>query len=91
VAGTLTDNGTMDLVRDKATRLFQFVQAFNERRNPPVRDIRKYEWLLWLKDVPSYESIELVSSVDESDDESEQADAGDGGDAERVILRCSRG
>jgi hypothetical protein len=55
---------TQDPMRDKVSRLFQFVQAFNERRNPPVRDLRKHEWSLWFKDVPSHDDVELIASVE---------------------------
>lgn len=84
------DKSTQDAIRDKATRLFQFVQAFNERRNPPVRDLRKHEWLLWFKDVPMHDSIELLMSVDEDDDETDAEEGEDAEGYERVILRCTR-
>jgi len=80
--------------REKALRLFEFVQAFNERRNPPVRDLRRHEWSLWLDTVPDHEAVELTTVVDENvEDESDDAEGQSEAESDirgRVILRCGR-
>ena len=78
--------GAEDLTRDRVARLFQFVAALYDRRNPATRQMSEHEWILRLADVPDYPTIDLVSRLSEdaeADDESVDAEA-------RPLLRCAR-
>jgi very-short-patch-repair endonuclease len=90
---TLPSDVTVDShARDKVTRLFKFIQAFNERRNPPVRDIRgDRAWRLWLRDLPDHETISLIDYIpDDQEAEPEAGPEGSSQENERVVLRSVR-
>ena len=43
--------------RDKLTRVFQYLQALDQHRNPPRRKIHEQPWTLRLLDLPEHTSI----------------------------------
>ncbi|HEY0702898.1 MAG TPA: AAA domain-containing protein [Candidatus Acidoferrales bacterium] len=43
--------------REKLTRVFQYLQALNQHRNPATNQIRDQLWHLWLRDLPNHPSI----------------------------------
>ena len=43
--------------RDKLTRVFRYLEALNQHRNPAKRQIREQLWNLWLHDLPDHPSI----------------------------------
>ena len=43
--------------RDKLTRVFQYLQALDQHRNPPRRQIHEQPWSLWLHELPAHPSI----------------------------------
>ena len=43
--------------RDKLTRVFQYLQALDQHRNPPRRKIHEQPWTLRLLDLPEHASI----------------------------------
>jgi very-short-patch-repair endonuclease len=51
------DADTLRSARDKLTRVFRYLQALNQHRNPAKRQIREQLWMLWLKDLPDHPSI----------------------------------
>ena len=69
-------NGSEDRVeRDRISRLFQFVRALNELRNPVPRQIRELQWSLPLVDLPRHECVMLGSATPTSNnDEPDQSD-----------------
>ena len=77
--------GTGDLARERVARLFQFVAALYERRNPATRQMSEHEWILRLGDVPNHPMIDLVTSVS---DEPEPED--DSVVEARPLLCCAR-
>jgi very-short-patch-repair endonuclease len=82
------DSKLQDEARDRAVRLFRFVQAFNERRNPPIRNLERHEWVLSLEDVPEHDTIDITRVVHEGNGADEFAE--DAESVSRVILRCER-
>src|SRR5215510_9401647 len=44
--------------RDKITRVFRYLEALNQHRNPVQRQISFQPWSLWLHDLPSHSCIE---------------------------------
>src|SRR6266852_3950431 len=45
------------LAREKLTRVFRYLEALNQHRNPAKRQIREQLWSLWLHDLPEHPSI----------------------------------
>src|SRR5215472_6867499 len=45
------------LAREKITRVFRYLEALNQHRNPPKRQIREQPWHLWLHDLPKHPSV----------------------------------
>ena len=45
------------IVREKLTRVFRYLEALNQHRNPAKRQIREQLWSLWLEELPEHPSI----------------------------------
>src|SRR3981189_941326 len=45
------------VAREKLTRVFRYLEALNQHRNPAKRQIREQLWSLWLHDLPEHVSI----------------------------------
>jgi hypothetical protein len=48
--------------RDKLTRVFRYLEALNQHRNPAKRQIREQPWSLSLRDLPEHPSIRRGSA-----------------------------
>ena len=51
------DAEKLRIARDKLTRVFRYLQALNEHRNPAKRQIHEQPWSLSLRDLPDHPSI----------------------------------
>lgn len=65
--------------RDRITRVFRYLQALNQHRNPAKRQIREQLWSLWFKDLPQHPTIQrgnhtLVSKTPDNTLESDASD-----------------
>ena len=49
---------TIEIGRERLDRVFRYLEALNERRNPVQRHIGDQLWTLWLKDLPEHPSIQ---------------------------------
>jgi len=45
------------VAREKITCVFRYLEALNQHRNPPKRQIREQPWHLWLHDLPAHPAI----------------------------------
>ena len=68
-------------VRERLTKLFEFLKAYTDLRFPPVRDIAQQPRSFWLKDLPSHSSVEIFRDVGKSEEEIEDSD---------IVLRLTR-
>lgn len=50
----------IDVGRERLLQVFRFLQAFNERKNPPKRQIREQQALFWLRDLPVHDCVQLA-------------------------------
>src|SRR5215468_7648107 len=66
-------NGS-EVGRKRLKQLFQYLEAFNQQRNPVVRQIEDQAWTLWLKNLPQHSSIRR----------------GGGDENEQYVLKISR-
>jgi hypothetical protein len=72
---------TLPQMRERLSKLFEFLQAYTELRYPPVRDITQQPHSLWLKDLPVHPSVELFQDASRTEDEGEDSD---------IVLRLTR-
>lgn len=71
----------MQPMRERLTKLFEFLKAYTDLRYPPVRDITQQPRSLWLKDLPAHPSVELFRDAGKTEDEVEDSD---------IVLRLTR-
>src|SRR5437879_12306205 len=45
------------VAREKLTRVFRYLEALNQHRNPAKRQVREQLWSFWLHDLPDHPSI----------------------------------
>jgi hypothetical protein len=57
------DSETTRIGRDRLLRVFRYLDALNEHRNPVKRHIDEQLWTLWLKELPNHSSIRRGSSI----------------------------
>jgi very-short-patch-repair endonuclease len=50
------------VAREKLTRVFRYLEALNQHRNPAKRQIREQLWSLWLHDLPDHPSLKQGAS-----------------------------
>jgi very-short-patch-repair endonuclease len=43
--------------RERLTRVFRYLEALHQHRNPVKRQIDGYQWVLWLRDLPEHSSV----------------------------------
>lgn len=72
--------------RDRVARVFRYLQALNQHRNPAPRLLREQTWSLRLHGLPEHPSVRFVRPVEPSGTD---ADLG-GGDGGEAILRVLR-
>jgi very-short-patch-repair endonuclease/DNA polymerase III delta prime subunit len=71
----LMDAEKLRVAREKITRVFRYLEALNQHRNPPKRQIREQPWHLWLHDLPTHPAIRLsAGKPDASSSETKAAD-----------------
>jgi very-short-patch-repair endonuclease len=84
------DAEKLRIARDKLTRVFRYLEALNQLRNPAKRQIREQPWSLWLRDLPDHPSIKRgaarSSSLKEKSADSQSLENGDA----RFVLRVQR-
>lgn len=89
-------NPQQNTARDRIVRLFQFVAAYHEQRNPPTRRVSEYKWSLRFAEIPAHEAIDLTYDVDLGtsemymDSPTTQSAQTDAAEAERVLVRVRR-
>ena len=48
------DAEKLRVARDKLTRVFRYLEALNQHRNPAKRQIHEQPWSFWLRDLPEH-------------------------------------
>jgi hypothetical protein len=78
------------VARDKLTRVFRYLEALNQHRNPAKRQIREQLWRLWLHGLPDHLCIKRGTSKSQSSNgktgKTQSADEGH----ERFVLKVQR-
>ncbi|MGB2666943.1 MAG: hypothetical protein WAK48_23270, partial [Candidatus Acidiferrum sp.] len=52
------DAEKLRFAREKLTRVFRYLEALNQHRNPAKRQLREQPWTLWMRDLPDYASVQ---------------------------------
>ena len=60
------ESETVRIGRDRLLRVFRYLEALNEHRNPVKRHLGEQLWTLWLKDLPDHPSVRTGTSGVES-------------------------
>ena len=55
-----------DIARKRLKQIFQYLEAFNQQRNPVIRQVDEQEWSLWLSRLPTHPAISLCHQSDDS-------------------------
>jgi very-short-patch-repair endonuclease len=58
------DSEKLRVARDKLTRVFRYLEALNQHRNPAKRQIREQPWSFWLRDLPEHHAIQRGAAKD---------------------------
>lgn len=58
-----------DLVRDRAIRLFSYLRELSLMRTPVIKDIDRYESVLWWDELPNHNSIKSIEREPIGEDE----------------------
>lgn len=77
----MSDQPNTQPMRERLTKLFEFLKAYSDLRYPPVRNISEQPRCLWLKDLPKHSSVELFRDLGKSEEEIEDSD---------IVLRLTR-
>jgi len=83
------DAKKLHVVRDKLTRVFRYLEALNQHRNPAKRRIHEQPWSLWLRALPQHPCIRRGAAKSSSS----QANNGNGQnpeDAANFVLKVQR-
>ena len=84
------DSDKLRVARDKLTRVFRYLEALNQHRNPAKRQIREQPWSLWLHGLPDHPCIKRGSGKSQSPNgkigKTQSADEGH----ERFVLKVQR-
>lgn len=84
---------TLRTVRDKLTRVFRYLEALNQHRNPATREMRDQPWALWLSNLPDHPSVQLGAARSEAAAQETQTASGSGesnGSGEDFVLKVQR-
>ena len=52
------DAEKLRVAREKLTRVFRYLEALNQHRNPAKRQLREQPWSLWMRDLPDHPSVQ---------------------------------
>ena len=88
----LEENG-LKIARERVTKVFQFLEAFNQLRNPVKRIVGEQSWVLWLHDLPDHPAVRIGVITEVPDDEGVAADTTDTirpSTPDNVILQVSQ-
>ncbi len=82
------DADSLRIGRDRLLRVFRFLEALNQHRNPAARQIREQLWTLWADNLPDHPAIQLGRPHVEN--KAKEPVAGKEQDEESFILKVSR-
>src|SRR5882724_9881227 len=88
--GALMDLDSLRIGRERLARVFQYLEALNQHRNPPKRQIREQLWTLWLKDLPDHSTIQRGAPRTLEENKTENTEASATREENDFILKVGR-
>src|SRR5262245_53912399 len=55
-----------EIGKKRLKQIFQYLEAFNQQRNPVIGQVEEQDWTLWLKSLPAHPTIMRSKAADES-------------------------
>jgi len=83
------DAEKLRVARDKLTRVFRYLEALNQHRNPAKRQIREQPWSFWLHELPEHPSIQR-GSAKQASSKKKNGNSQDGEDVANFVLKVQR-
>src|SRR5258708_18475877 len=83
------DAEKLRVARDKLTRVFRYLEALNQHRNPAKRQIREQPWSFWLRDIPEHPCIQRYAEKDSPSSTTNWGNLG-GEDGSNFVLKVRR-
>jgi very-short-patch-repair endonuclease len=83
------DAEKLRVARDKLTRVFRYLEALNQHRNPAKRGIQEQLWSMWLRELPEHSSVQrsaAKTSSPKATDNGQSAQQGESG----FVLKVQR-
>lgn len=50
--------------KNRITQIYQYLEALDQRRNPPKSSIKDQPWVFWLRDLPKHPSVQIGTMED---------------------------
>src|ERR1700722_13561582 len=76
--------------RERLSRVFQYLEALNQHRNPPKRQIREQLWTFWLNDLPDHVAIQRGCTRNIEENKTEVINVSSAREEEDFILKVAR-
>ena len=85
------DSDKLRIARDKLTRVFRYLDALNQHRNPAKRQIREQPWSLWLHGLPRHPTIKRgAARGNSSKTKAKENQAGESDGGGEFLLKVQR-
>src|SRR5579863_1453105 len=86
------DSEKLRIARDKLTRVFRYLEALNQHRNPAKRQIREQPWSLWLHGLPNHPTIKrgAAKAGSSKNKAAKENQAGENDPAGEFLLKVER-
>jgi len=67
----MSDAKSQQVGRERIARVFRYLKALNEHRNPAKRDLSEQPWALWFRNLPDHPAIQrrLLNGKDADEDD----------------------
>jgi len=84
------DAEKLRVAREKLTRVFRYLEALNQHRNPAKRQIREQLWSLWLHDLPEHAAIKRSGAKSKPSKTAGKEGQNDSAENAAFVLRIQR-
>jgi very-short-patch-repair endonuclease len=84
------DAEKLRVARDKLTRVFRYLEALNQHRNPAKRQIQEQPWSFWVRELPEHPSVQRGTARASSSKTKEGNGPGAGETEASFILKVQR-
>src|SRR5215472_14991312 len=78
------------VARDKIVRVFRYLEALNQHRNPVQRQLSSQQWSFWLRDLPNHPSTQRGVLRSPARSAKDDASHGDSDHGDNFVLKVRR-